>query len=100
MQGRAGNEDGREPDQTVEDGDQLRQVGDLHAKRDKRADRAAEHDAGEDEQPGRDLWQQQGRGGRDRHADDADQVAGARRFRARQAPDRQDEADRREEIGV
>src|SRR5215472_1448169 len=95
---RRGDADGGETDEAVKRRDQLRQRRHLDAQRDHGADRAADQDAEDDEPEADDVRGQQRRHDRDHHAGDAVEIAGPRRLRRRQAAQRHDEADRRDQI--
>ena len=91
----------RHADQRVERRDQLRHRGHRHAARDHRADAAAEPEARDHQDPGAGAGRRmRGERGadRDHHAGDAEHVAAAARFRARQPAQRQDEQDAGDEI--
>ena len=95
-----GDEHRGEADQRMERGDELRHRRHRDAPRDHRADAAADRDAEHDQQepaPAR-RGEEQRRHHGDGHAGDAELVAAARAFRARQAAEREDEEDACDQI--
>ena len=90
-----------EADQRVERRDQLRHRGHRHAARDHRADAATQHQAADHQRPRRDadrrMRAERGQH-RDGHAGDAEHVAAAAGFRARQPAQRHDEEHARDQI--
>src|SRR5215472_2905702 len=95
---RRGDADGGEADEAVKCPDELRQRRHLDTQCDHGADRAADQDADYDEPEADDVRGQQRRHDGDHHAGDAVEIAGPRRLRRRQATQRHDEADRRDQI--
>ena len=93
------DEDRRESDQAVQDGDELGHLGHLHAAREDEADAAAD----QQRQHQLDIVlrddAEDGREQRDRHTDDAVPVAASCGLLVRQSAQREDEQNRRGDVG-
>ncbi len=91
---------GRETDEAVHEGDQLRHLGHLHDPRRVDADRCSNRERADDPgiPAGRDLRSEQGRENGDRHADHAVEIATAGRLGIGEPAEAQNEQDGRSEI--
>jgi hypothetical protein len=94
-----GNRDRGQADQRVERGHELGQRRHLDLERDQGADRAADHDCGQDLAVGEHARHRHRGADGDRHADHAYQVALPRRLGRGKTPQCEDEADRRDQVG-